>query len=77
MVLSQVEFNELSMNEAIVLLETVDVFVGLHGGAFDNVPFLPRGAYVVEIMPRGSAHEPLYANRALTTGKYFIRLEAS
>jgi hypothetical protein len=71
--LLQVEFNHLSLAETVRLLETVDVFVGYHGGAFDNVPFLPRGAYVIEIMPNGSVHEPLYANRAMTTGKFFIR----
>jgi capsular polysaccharide biosynthesis protein len=72
-ILLQVEFNQLSLAETVRLLETVDVFIGLHGGAFDNVPFLPRGAYVIEIMPKGSTHEPLYANRAMTTGKFFIR----
>jgi hypothetical protein len=71
--LVQVEFYGLSLADTAAVLETVDVFIGYHGAAFDNTPFLARGAYVVEIMPNGSTHEPLYATKACTTGKLFIR----
>jgi hypothetical protein len=69
----QVEFAHLSLADTVSLLETVDVFIGYHGAAFQNVPFLPRGAYVFEILPQHSTHEPLYASRATTTGKFFVR----
>jgi hypothetical protein len=69
----QVEFYGLSLADTVALLETVDLFIGYHGAAFDNTPFLARGAYVIEIMPNRSTHEPLYASKASTTGKFFVR----
>jgi hypothetical protein len=72
----QVEFYAVSLADMAALLGTVDVFIGYHGAAFDNTPFLARGAYVIEIMPNGSTHEPLYATKACTTGKFFVRCVA-
>ena len=46
-----VEFSALSLTEAVRKLDSAAAFVGLHGSAFWNVPFLPRGAVVLEVLP--------------------------
>ena len=37
------------------------MLVGYHGAALDLVFWLPRGAAMLEIYPKGSTHTPLYA----------------
>eukprot|EP00775_Hariotina_reticulata_P012956 gene12956-13085_t len=69
----QIEFSNVSMPETVKLLNTTSVFVGYHGAAFDNCVFLPRGAYILEILPRGTTHAPLYPTLAHRTGKEFVR----
>eukprot|EP00775_Hariotina_reticulata_P006096 gene6096-6333_t len=69
----QIEFTSLTMPEVVRLLNTTSLFVGYHGAAFDNCVFLPRGAYILEILPQGTTHAPLYPTLAHRTGKEFVR----
>jgi hypothetical protein len=43
------------------------------GASFENLIFLPRGAYVLEILPLGTEHSPLYPSLAARTAKEFAR----
>lgn len=72
-VVELVEFSEKSLREAILLLGKTSLFLGVHGAAFDNLIFLPRGAFVMEILPFGTSHTALYPARAGSTGKFFVR----
>jgi hypothetical protein len=49
-------------------------FVSYFAGAeFDNLVFLPRGAYILGILPNSTQHSPLYPSLAARTGKEFAR----
>ncbi|WIA11932.1 hypothetical protein OEZ85_012014 [Tetradesmus obliquus] len=69
----QVELGTLPIKEVVLLLEKTSLFLGYHGAGFDNMVFLPRGAAVLEILPKGTAHSPLYPSLAHRTGKTFTR----
>lgn len=43
------------------------------GASFGSLVFLPRGAYILEILPLGTQHSPLYPSLAARTGKEFAR----
>lgn len=68
-----VEFSALSLTEAVRKLDSAAAFVGLHGSAFWNVPFLPRGAVVLEVRGYGSAHSPSYNTLARASGKMYLK----
>jgi hypothetical protein len=74
---AQIEFTTMTTPTPQMLhnLQNVSVLLGLHGAAMDYVPFLPRGAHLIEIMPMESSHAPLYAIKAATTGKHFMRYQ--
>lgn len=40
------------------VLEGTSLFLGYHGAALAFTMFLPRGAYLLELMPKGSGHAP-------------------
>jgi capsular polysaccharide biosynthesis protein len=61
------------MLEAVKLLNTTTLLVGYHSAAFNNCVFLPRGAYILEILPQGTTNAPLYPTLAHRTGKEFVR----
>jgi capsular polysaccharide biosynthesis protein len=69
----QVELGAMPMQQIVELLQHTSLFLGYHGAAFDNIVFLPRGATVLEILPKGSEHAPLYPAIAHRTGKEFAR----
>jgi len=61
------------MQDIVLLLDKTSIMLGYHGAAFDNLVFLPRAASVLEILPKGTMHPPLYPTLAHRTGKNFAR----
>uniref|UniRef100_A0A383VX01 Glycosyltransferase 61 catalytic domain-containing protein n=1 Tax=Tetradesmus obliquus TaxID=3088 RepID=A0A383VX01_TETOB len=69
----QVDLGVLPTDEVVKLLNQTALLMGYRGASFGSLVFLPRGAYILEILPLGTQHSPLYPSLAARTGKEFAR----
>ncbi|KAF6252432.1 hypothetical protein COO60DRAFT_524676 [Scenedesmus sp. NREL 46B-D3] len=69
----QVDLSATPIEQVVKLLDQTALLIGHLGAGFENLIFLPRGAYILEILPLGSHHSPLYPSLASRTGKEFAR----
>lgn len=72
-----VEFGLLSPSQSIELVKNARYFVAQRGAALMNIVFMPRGSFVLEIMPKEMKHKPnadLYRSIARARGLRYSRI---